>query len=149
MNNCFYFIFSVAGEPPFFETHASIEAQFDVRVGFPVVEGSRVVQLIGTSGIIPKALVQMGRILDGEVTPVLSPKKKKSSVDRDKMFYCPYCDKGLKFRVFEHCCSQHDKETLVMEILRAEKKSSYWKKLMAVSFSEFHIYISNFLMTRF
>ena len=149
MNNCLYFIFSVAGEPPCFETHASLEAQFDVRVGFPVVDGNRVVKLIGTAGILSKVLVQLGRILEGQVTPVLSPKKKKSSVDRDKKFYCLYCEKGLKFRISEHCFTQHPNETLVMETLRAPVKSAMRKKLMAVSFSEFHIYISNFLMTCF
>ena len=128
---------SVAGDPPGYRTHAAIEANFHVRVGFPKENGKYAIRLVGRPINIVKTMDYIGKLADGNVVvqenrPVVE-RNPDYAYDREKLFYCYFCNKGIKFNIFPHCESQHNEEPLVAEIMAMPVKSKERNRAVMVN----------------
>lgn len=122
--------------------HSALEYNFGVLLGFPEVEGRRLLKLVGIKDNFHRVLNYIGKIADGDVvTAPLTPMKGvKKNVERGKMFYCLYCSKGYLNQVLHHCFSIHHDQPLVQEIMKLEARSEKRKALIKV----YNIYLKYF-----
>ena len=131
------FYFSVAGEPPHFQMHVSIEENFRVLLAFPLEnDGRRVLKLVGKRDNFRPVLDFCGRIADNEIltAPTTPMKVERHNVARKKLFFCPYCSTAYANRVVEHCQKLHPTEDLVMKISALPTTSTERKELIRVSY---------------
>ena len=125
--------------------HSALEYNFNVLVGFPVIEGVRRLKLIGLKDQFTKVLNYVGKIADGDVVsaPLTPMKGVRKHVERKKVFYCFFCSNPYYNQIFPHCVSCHFEEDLVKDIMKMPNKTPAKKLAIRVM----QLYITKIFIT--